>query len=429
MSKVDDAGKKLDEAIGGDVAQALLRKIGKNEKFNTKDFLIEVNKKVAMSKNPFDEKKLNLLIGKNGVIDLLCKSFWTRRNSNFVKLVGRRTTNGDLKSYLLDGNNMKTKLKLDNIKNSLQTYLDLGVEKQQITVHDTVGTHVEITKRGKHKDAGGKMQGSLINRMKCVATAWICGLIDKKTCDIAGPTEIEEQQYIGNKKLKEIELPDSVTKIGPEAFKDCINLETVIIPNSVTEIETSAFENCQNLTTINIPNKINKINPRTFAGCSELKNLTIPDSVVEIAESAFLLCSKLENIDLPNSVKSIGIHAFTNCTSLKTINIPESVSCIENEAFRSCTNLQSIEIPELISTINDGTFNGCKNLKSVTILTESALTIGNGAFYNCINLRKIIIPNSQDLPKIASDAFSRCHGEKMDIQAQEIIKASIKKQL
>lgn len=47
-------------------------------------------------------------------------------------------------------------------------------------------------------------------------------------------------------------IPDSVTKIGCQAFCDCDNLTSVVISDSVTEIENFAFENCKSLIEVTI---------------------------------------------------------------------------------------------------------------------------------------------------------------------------------
>ena len=51
----------------------------------------------------------------------------------------------------------------------------------------------------------------------------------------------------GNYNLKEIIIPDTVTRIGDSAFCGCANLTSIIIPESVTEIGDSAFTDCYKL--------------------------------------------------------------------------------------------------------------------------------------------------------------------------------------
>ena len=49
-------------------------------------------------------------------------------------------------------------------------------------------------------------------------------------------------------RIKNLELPDGITKIGAQSFDGNIYLKNIIIPKSVTEIGEYAFEGCDNLT-------------------------------------------------------------------------------------------------------------------------------------------------------------------------------------
>ena len=104
--------------------------------------------------------------------------------------------------------------------------------------------------------------------------------------------------------IKTIELPDTVVEIGKWSFASSDwgtgfdNLESIIIPDSVTKIGYNAFYSCKNL-----------------------KSITIPDSVTSIDGYAFMYCTNLSSITIPNSVNNIGEGAFCVWTSSQTINI------------------------------------------------------------------------------------------------------------
>ena len=44
--------------------------------------------------------------------------------------------------------------------------------------------------------------------------------------------------------MSSVVIPDSVTRIGNEAFCGCTSLSNIILPDSVTSIGESAFEGC-----------------------------------------------------------------------------------------------------------------------------------------------------------------------------------------
>ena len=114
----------------------------------------------------------------------------------------------------------------------------------------------------------------------------------------------------GNGVITKIVIPNSVTRIGDSAFKDCTSLISVNIPNSVTNIDIHAFFNCTSLTSINIPSSVTSIEIGVFVGCTSLKSVTIPNSVTSIGYYAFANCTSLKSVTIPNSVTSIGDYAF-----------------------------------------------------------------------------------------------------------------------
>ena len=119
-------------------------------------------------------------------------------------------------------------------------------------------------------------------------------------------------------KLKEIEIPSSITTIGENAFNGS-GLTSVTIPDSVTSIGDSAFWGCSSLTNISLGNGLNSISYGTFAACTSLESITIPDGVTSISEEAFYGCSSLTSIVIPDSVTSIYQEAFSECSSLTTV--------------------------------------------------------------------------------------------------------------
>ena len=99
----------------------------------------------------------------------------------------------------------------------------------------------------------------------------------------------------------------------------------VKIPISVTKIGDNAFNNCMNLTEGVIPDSVNEIGVKAFAVCYKLKEVTIPYSVTEIGVEAFALCSGLTNVtfdkDEVSKLISIGEKAFFGCSGLTSVTI------------------------------------------------------------------------------------------------------------
>ena len=69
-----------------------------------------------------------------------------------------------------------------------------------------------------------------------------------------------------NGRLSSIILPDSITRIGRNAFFPCANLTNIVIPSKVTKIDMQAFQYCRNLKTIVVENPTPpEITSNTFA--------------------------------------------------------------------------------------------------------------------------------------------------------------------
>jgi preprotein translocase subunit SecY len=82
--------------------------------------------------------------------------------------------------------------------------------------------------------------------------------------------------------LTSIDIPNSVTTIGVDAFSGCSALTSIYIPESVITIEAGAFSGCSSLISIDIPDAVTEIREFTFSGCTVLKSIDIPNSIITI---------------------------------------------------------------------------------------------------------------------------------------------------
>ncbi len=197
------------------------------------------------------------------------------------------------------------------------------------------------------------------------------------------PTSVKEigGAFKGYNNITSVTIPNSVTRIGEEAFRYCSGLSTIDIPNSVTSIGGCAFGDCISLSTIHIPDSVTSIGGGAFQNCTGLSTIDIPDSVTSIGYNAFSGCSGLKNIIIPDSVTNIGTGAFKNCTSLSNINISKSLSEIAMSVFNGCTGLNQVIIPKNIKKIDCDAFGEC-NLNTITI-EGTDTEISYAAFADC----------------------------------------------
>ncbi len=211
-------------------------------------------------------------------------------------------------------------------------------------------------------------------------------------------SRVESWCFNGNKEIESVQLPDTINKIGREAFNNCWKLKTVNIPVGVEVIDYKTFSN------------------------TAIEGITIPDSVTTIVNSAFSGCEELKSIVIPNSVKEIGDSVFINCNSLVSISIPFTGNKLENptntyfgyifgdyqynKGYSSCIPM-SLDKIFLTNTVDIAisAFEGVKYVNEI-ILSEGLKTIGEYAFADCDNLRSIVMPST--LEEIKKRAFSSC---------------------
>ena len=210
-------------------------------------------------------------------------------------------------------------------------------------------------------------------------------------------------------------IPDGVTVIGDNAFKNQHGIKKVIIPDSVKDIGKRAFANCKNLEAVYCYScSIREISDETFFNCSSLKEFTIPWGCERIGKRAFANCKLLtvlkEDERATWHIKYIDDEAFSECTSLETIDF---FKIIENPTFNNVSAMStSLITHKSIGTvkpreIGEKAFYNCKNLyidKEWFSFLES--NIKAYTFYGCSKLKEIYLPSLS----VGEYAFSCCNG-------------------
>ena len=242
-------------------------------------------------------------------------------------------------------------------------------------------------------------------------------------------TSICEMFSIGD-TLTSVTIPNSITSIGKEVFKDCSRLTSITIGNSVTSIGERAFYNTGWYN--NQADGILYLDNYClgYKGTKPTGSLSINANTRVIADNAFNRCPGITNVNLPNSITNIGNYAFNACKGITTATIGNSLTKIGEYAFNGCSGLTSISIPQSVTSIGKDAFkstnwynnqgdgilylnNCCLGYKGDS--PTSALYIANGtrviadyAFNNCADLTSVNFPNS--ITNIGKYAFDGCTG-------------------
>lgn len=283
------------------------------------------------------------------------------------------------------------------------------------------------------------------------------GCISLENLTINSGLKTINNEAFANTPLVSFKIPNTLTSIGKDVFKDCDELETLNVDESnevftytdgmLIKTSTSFDKEIVELVlvtktygeTLTIPSNITKINSYAFVSASSLKELVIPMSVTEIENNALIGCTGLTKITIPfignkisdnltfpsilgtknfSSLKEVVVlsgnrvveKAFKDCSTITKITLPTGVEMVGAEAFSGCTSLSEIvNFPTTLKRINKNTFNGCSKLTDsvfTSIITSNTEVIEDGAFSGCTSLTNVVIP--ENIKHIGLGAFESC---------------------
>ncbi len=227
---------------------------------------------------------------------------------------------------------------------------------------------------------------------------------------------IGKEAFYQNFALREINMPSSLREIGLNAFTYCTSLEIVELPRNLELFEANPFLYCDSLRAIHtapgnthfksidgvlysadgtellifptsrsgaftVPAGVTRIGGWAFAGSGDSCDdgpltVALPDGLLDIEPYAFYSAS-LERLTIPGSVKTIQSYAFMD-NSINTILLSEGIERIEDGAFYrgdSC----AITFPHSLKSIGMMAFAGDLTLTRIHI-PDSVTEIGDGAF-------------------------------------------------
>lgn len=78
-------------------------------------------------------------------------------------------------------------------------------------------------------------------------------------------------------KLKKVQLPDGLERIGRDAFSDCDALEEIVVPASVTTIDPYAFASCDNLRKVTFLGEVKSLSRTAFSDDDSLTTINVPE--------------------------------------------------------------------------------------------------------------------------------------------------------
>jgi len=272
--------------------------------------------------------------------------------------------------------------------------------------------------------------------------------------------DLTEIYYVPSElTVNEFYVPDSVTKIHDNAFKNCTGISYIVLPKNLKTIGTSAFEGCSAIGTITIPESVTSIGANAFKDCSSLELVFFKhEAPISIGSNCFSGTAMTDiyvyflefkdswlayknswngfplkgynpagetysNIDdtntdkrgltysfdtATNTAKVIGFSGSGKVTVPKRV-VKESVSyevtSFDSSAFSGNTGLTEITFTKNITAIPTNAFKGCSALEKVVMAT-SISNMGASAFENCSKLERFDYLGK--LTTIPDYAFKNC---------------------
>lgn len=101
-------------------------------------------------------------------------------------------------------------------------------------------------------------------------------------------------------KLKKVQLPDGLERIGRDAFSDCDALEEVVIPASVKAIAPYAFGGCESLKKVTFLGEVQSLSRTAFSDCFNLYTILVPQGKEKAYRKILHITSESDTLVLGN---------------------------------------------------------------------------------------------------------------------------------
>ena len=235
-------------------------------------------------------------------------------------------------------------------------------------------------------------------------------------------TEIGDGAFAGLLRVREIDLPSSVGRIGAGVFVNCIDLRRLRFPTGLKGGDPSWLIGCERLEDVVLPGAATSFSedflssflPKRVMLGAKARRFAAPDRWAPVlrefaidADNLWLgtdgTClysrdgKKLLSVvvhrsvcDVADGCEEIARKAFADDVELKSVNLPDSLVQIGASAFAG-SGLIRLEVPESVRSIGSRAFFRCDDLRDVE-LSRGLESIGDEAFAHCRSLVHLNIP-------------------------------------
>ena len=211
------------------------------------------------------------------------------------------------------------------------------------------------------------------------------GFINVKTVTMADSvTHIKSGAFIFCRNLTSVKLSAKVKCIEGDAFYACEKLEHLTLPDTLKTLGTLGA--CLKLKEVIIPDSVSKTNKNLFYECTSLTKIKLPKGMKEVKQYDFANCKNLRSLDIPEAVTTVSMSAFSG-TKLKKITLPKNVTTIKKgipyggkgKVFAANYNW---DLPT-------------KNLRLIEIKSKKVKSIAKGSFSGLSSKVVVKVPKSR----------------------------------
>lgn len=156
-------------------------------------------------------------------------------------------------------------------------------------------------------------------------------------------TAIAEGAFQEKKRLRKVELPDTLREIGEKAFYES-GIESIALPESVEKVGKEAFSHCYSLTAVQAGDHIREW------GCNALDYTAYmddeanwKDDMLIVGGSLILYRGDAEILTIPEGITTLGDYFIPYSPNMRYVFLPKSLYYIGEGAF-AMTSLMGMEI-------------------------------------------------------------------------------------
>lgn len=153
--------------------------------------------------------------------------------------------------------------------------------------------------------------------------------------------------------IEELYIPDGVKIIGEGAFW-ALHAKSLRIPQSLQKVGKQAFASNFALLTVKIPKNTDIFEEYVFSYCMRLENIIFEDGIEKIPNGMFEYCG-IKTLSFPPSLKVVEEDAFRDCYLLETLILNEGLERIEKFAFLGVSP-KSISLPQSLCFLSENAF-------------------------------------------------------------------------